>query len=69
MTVTLSNWQESTSCTWCEKTCECVTADFGDGFITTSPLCWKCLQQAVRVHHKQTVTGGNAKPARQTERT
>ena len=30
-----------------------VTADFGDGFIRNAPLCWKCLQKAVRVRNRQ----------------
>ena len=53
MNVVLSHWHESDTCTWCEKTTECVTTDFGDGFIRRAPLCWKCLQKAVKVRSRQ----------------
>ena len=59
MNIVLSEWHESTNCAWCERSKECVTADFGDGFITKSDLCWKCLQQALRVHAKQNTTKYN----------
>ncbi len=53
MDVKLTALKESDACTWCERTKECVTADFGDGFIRNAPLCWKCLQKAVRVRNRQ----------------
>lgn len=53
MNVSLTAWHAEENCAWCEKSRECVTADFGDGFITAAPLCWKCLQQAVRVRSRQ----------------
>jgi hypothetical protein len=53
MKVTLTNWHETTTCAWCEKEHECVTADFGDGFIQHAALCWKCLQKAVKVRSRQ----------------
>lgn len=53
MNVTISSYQENESCTWCEKECEAVTVTFESGFLKNAPVCWKCLQKAVRVHHKQ----------------
>ena len=53
MDVKLTAWNENDTCTWCERTKECVTADFGDGFIKSAPLCWKCLQKAVKVRNRQ----------------
>jgi hypothetical protein len=46
-------FHESTQCTWCEKTAEGVTVHFDGGFLNKGALCWKCLQQATRVHHRQ----------------
>jgi len=53
MDVHLTAWHEQHACTWCESVKEAVTVDFGDGFIRNSPLCWKCLQKAVRVRQRQ----------------
>ena len=53
MNVTLTAWHETETCTWCERTKECVTADFGDGFIQNAQLCWRCLQKAVKVRSRQ----------------
>ena len=53
MDVKPTAWQESEVCTWCERTKECVTAEFEDGFIKSAPLCWKCLQKAVKVRTRQ----------------
>jgi len=53
MNVTISAWHESETCTWCQKNGEAVTVTFDSGFLRDSSLCWKCLQQAVRVHHTQ----------------
>ena len=53
MQVVLSSWNESTTCTWCEKERECVTASFEDKFLSNSPLCWKCLQTAFKVRSRQ----------------
>ncbi len=53
MHVTLTGSQETATCTWCEKDRECVTASFSDGFLKDAPLCWKCLQTAVKVRAKQ----------------
>ena len=50
MHIHLTNYHPSEKCIWCEKTKECVTADFGDTFIGTAPLCWSCLQKATKVH-------------------
>ncbi len=54
MKVSLTLWHDSATCTWCEKDKECVTTDFGDGFIRNSNLCWACLRKAMKVRAKQT---------------
>lgn len=61
MKALISAYYESASCAWCNKTAECVTVQFEGGFLHKSELCFKCLQQSVRVHHKQ--AGGDDKPA------
>jgi len=53
MRVALSAWKERDTCTWCEREKECVTAAFADGFLDSVPLCWKCLQKAVKVRSRQ----------------
>jgi hypothetical protein len=69
MKALISAYYESAGCTWCNRTAECVTVQFDGGFLLKSELCFKCLQQAVRVHHKQTGggqpadEGGGRKPA------
>jgi hypothetical protein len=61
MKALISAYHESAACAWCNKTAECVTVQFDGGFLQKSELCFRCLQQSVRVHHKQ--TGGDEKPA------
>ena len=64
MNVVLAAWHEQENCTWCERTKECVTVDFGDGFIRNAALCWKCLQKAVKVRNRQReATATNRSPA------
>jgi len=53
MNVTISAWLDSATCTWCQKDGEAVTVTFESGFLRDSSLCWKCLKQALRVHHQQ----------------
>lgn len=53
MNVTISAWHESATCTWCQKDTEAVTVTFDSGFLRDSNLCWKCMKQALRVHHQQ----------------
>ena len=53
MIVSLSNWHEQVDCTWCEKAKECVAVSFDDGFLKSAPLCWSCLQKAVKVRSRQ----------------
>lgn len=53
MNVVLSVWKEEATCAWCEKARECVTTEFDDGFIKEAPLCWSCLQKAVKVRARQ----------------
>lgn len=63
MNVTISAWHESATCTWCQKDGEAVTVTFESGFLRDSDLCWKCLKQALRVHHQQQ----QAEPKRKSE--
>lgn len=53
MNVTLTEWQESATCCWCEKSRECVTVTFSDGFLKDVPMCWRCLQTAFKVRSLQ----------------
>lgn len=62
MNVQISAWHESQACLWCEKSRECVTAEFGEGFISQGNLCWGCLQKAVKVRSQQQ-TGSSCKPS------
>ena len=52
---TLTSLKDPMDCTWCGKGGETVTISFASGFLQDAPLCWKCLQQAVRVNHKQSM--------------
>ena len=67
MSVHLSNWHQEATCTWCEKSRECVTTEFSDGFLKAAPLCWSCLQKAMKVRSRQqeprTAAEPNRKPA------
>ena len=53
MRAKITEFHSSTTCTWCERDAEGVTVEFEGGFLQKGSLCWKCLQQATRVHHKQ----------------
>ena len=53
MKALITAYHESNKCMWCGKTSEAVTVQFDGGFLSAGELCWKCLQQATRVHHKQ----------------
>ena len=53
MDVTLSALHETETCTWCQRSKECVTATFDDGFIQSEPLCWSCLKNAVKVQSRK----------------
>jgi hypothetical protein len=53
MQIVISAYHDSATCTWCNRTVEGVTAEFDGGFLQKGPLCWRCLQQATRVHHAQ----------------
>ncbi|QDT45171.1 hypothetical protein Pan241w_52900 [Gimesia alba] len=53
MNVTITQYHSTETCTWCEKNKECVTTDFDDGFIGKAPLCWSCLQKAIKVRSRQ----------------
>jgi hypothetical protein len=63
MKALISALSTKATCTWCEKELEAVTVEFDGGFLTKGWLCWKCLQQATRVHDKQQTTAeSRAKP-------
>lgn len=66
MRAIITEYSERTTCTWCEKDAEGVTVEFTEGFLQKGNLCWKCLQQATRVHHRQTASppGNDATPPR-----
>ena len=57
MHVTLSDYHESIACAWCEKDKEGVTVCFDDGFLKDLPVCWSCLQKAVKVRSRQKAPG------------
>lgn len=53
MHAVISDYQESQQCLWCDRAAEGVEIAFEEFCIGQGHLCWKCLQQAVRVYHKQ----------------
>ena len=61
MHVIISDVHASESCTWCSRDAEGVTVEFDGDFLKKGPLCWKCLQQAVRVHHRQSTEANGQK--------
>ena len=63
MRVTLTARVDADACTWCERTKECVTASFDDGFLEQVPLCWRCLQKAVRVRFRTASADASARRA------
>ena len=62
MKALLKNWHASETCLWCQKERECVTVDFGDGFISNGTLCWGCLQKTVRVKSQTTMQSKQQQP-------
>ncbi len=65
MNINISEHHTSETCTWCEKSKECVTADFNDAFIGKAAMCWNCLQKAVKVSSRKETdetSGHNRKP-------
>lgn len=53
MRAVITDFNETSSCLWCDRTAEGVQIVFEEFAIGEGHLCWKCLQQAVRVYHKQ----------------
>ena len=53
MKALITRWFASATCVWCEREKECVTAEFGDGFLAKSQICWGCLQKAIKVRSQQ----------------
>jgi hypothetical protein len=62
MRATITEFHTSTTCTWCGRDTEGVTVEFDEGFLQKGSLCWRCLQQATRVHHKQRSKADQATP-------
>lgn len=58
--VEITEYHESASCTWCDRTKECVTVEFDDGFPAKGPMCWSCLQKSVRARNRQEQNGKQA---------
>ena len=53
MNIQLTEWHEEATCHWCEHQRECVTTNFHDGKLQPLPLCWNCLQKAVKMRGRQ----------------
>jgi len=68
MHVTLTTWQKRSACTWCERDKECVTVEFQDGFLSGVPLCWRCLQKAVRVRNRMAAAREEDSPSASIQR-
>jgi len=49
----LTKYNDADTCNWCEKEAEGITVEFAGNFLQKGHFCFKCFQQAVRVHHKQ----------------
>ena len=49
----IAEYASSKKCEWCEKEAEGLVVEFAGNFLQKGHLCFKCFQQAVRVHHKQ----------------
>lgn len=62
MKALITEWHESGNCVWCEKTTECVTAEFSDGFLAKNTICWKCIQKVVKVKSRQTADNRASNP-------
>jgi hypothetical protein len=60
--VSITEYHESTSCNWCDRTKECVTVEFEDGFLSKGPMCWPCLQKSVRARNRQEQNGKQTAP-------
>jgi hypothetical protein len=62
MRAVITHFNESAHCLWCNRMAEGVTIEFDDGFLQKGPLCWRCLQQATRVHNLQAQNGSAVTP-------
>lgn len=60
MRAVISEYNEEALCLWCNRNAEGVTVEFDGGFLQKGPLCWRCLQQATRVHNLQAHEVGQA---------
>ena len=71
MKTLITAWHDNAECVWCEKEKETVSVEFGDGFLTNSKICWRCLQKAIRVRARNRTKPNNdrvAKPTTETRR-
>lgn len=64
MKTLITAWHESAQCVWCEKDKETVSVEFGDGFLTNSKICWRCLQKAIRVRARNRTKPNNVRAAK-----
>jgi hypothetical protein len=48
----ISAHHDTANCSWCRKERECVTVTI-TGFLAEAPVCFRCLQQAIRVRAEQ----------------
>ncbi len=60
MKATVSDWHANGACVWCEKTKECVTVEFSDGFLSQNQLCWQCFAKAVKVRSQKSKPSAEA---------
>lgn len=66
MKTLITAWHETAQCVWCEKEKEAVSVEFGDGFLSNSQICWRCLQKAIRVRARNRTKPNNARIAKTT---
>jgi len=64
MKALISRWFAAATCVWCEREKECVTAEFADGFLAKSQICWRCLQKAIKVRSQQDPAGSESKTSK-----
>lgn len=49
----INEYCESLTCAWCERDGPGVVISFASGFLQNSPVCFKCMRQALVVNHRQ----------------
>lgn len=53
MLITLTHCHPESTYILCDRTTECVTSHFEDGFVREAPLCWRCLAKATKFRSQQ----------------